>query len=66
MGYNKFLKKDGSVMLDLSGDNAMESDVRQGVRFHKANGESGIGTATFSTTESVPEWDGSLTITGGE
>lgn len=39
------IELNGKMVLDLSEDNTIESDVRIGKRFHKANGEPAVGTA---------------------
>lgn len=44
MGYNKFQDRDGVVFLDLTEDTVTESDVLEGVTFHKADGEEAVGT----------------------
>lgn len=41
---NKFVLN-GKTIIDLSEDNTIESDVRIGKKFHKANGEPAVGTA---------------------
>jgi hypothetical protein len=38
MAYNKFIKQDGTILLDLTGDTATESVVGKGVVFHKPDG----------------------------
>lgn len=44
MGYNKFQDRDGVVFLDLTEDTVTESDVLEGVTFHKADGTEAVGT----------------------
>lgn len=51
MANNKFQLSDGTVLLDLTGDTAVESDVAQGKTFHKADGSIAVGTATGGGTE---------------
>lgn len=46
MAYNKFIKKDGTVFLDLTADTVTEADVASGKTFHKADGTLAIGTAS--------------------
>lgn len=46
MGYNKFIKKDGTVLLDLTGDDATAADVAAGKKFHLRDGTQATGTAT--------------------
>lgn len=43
MAYNKFIKKDGTVMLDLTADSVTEANVEYGKTFHKADGTQGTG-----------------------
>lgn len=40
----------GHALIDLTNDTATASDVAKGKTFHLANGEIGVGTATFNTT----------------
>ena len=47
MAYNKFIKQDGTILLDLTGDTATESLVGKGVVFHKPDGTQAIGTCEF-------------------
>lgn len=56
MAYNKFIKKDGTVMLDLTADSVTEANVESGKTFHKADGTQGIGTYV-PPTDFNPETD---------
>lgn len=62
MGYNKFIRTDGTMLLDLTGDTVTENDLPKGVIAHNAFGDLIVGKGG----ESIPEWDGSYTITGGD
>lgn len=42
--YNKFIKKDGEVLLDLTEDTVESSSVLEGVTAHNRSGEKVIGT----------------------
>lgn len=44
-----------TVLIDLTGDTAIESDVAQGKIFHKSDGTQAVGTATSSATVVVTE-----------
>ena len=44
MAYNKFITKDGRVFLDLTHDDTIAQDVRQGRIFHGRDGKEYIGT----------------------
>lgn len=46
MANSKIVLADGRVLLDISMDTAVESDVASGMTFHKADGTQGIGTNT--------------------
>lgn len=59
MGYNKFIKKDGTELLDLTQDNITEADVLNGKTFHDKTGDKKTGTAV-----ATEEWDGTFTVTG--
>ena len=43
MAYNKFIVRNGPILLDLTPDTITPKDVRQGVIFHAKNGKSYIG-----------------------
>lgn len=47
MAYNKVVLADGTVLVDLTGDDVTEADVASGKLFHKPDGTSGVGTSTF-------------------
>lgn len=53
MAYNKFIKQDGTILLDLTGDTATESLVGKGVIFHKPDGTQAIGTCVFGGGDSI-------------
>ena len=46
MAVNKVELANGTVLLDLTGDTAVASDVAQGKKFHLANGTLATGTNT--------------------
>lgn len=57
MGYNKFLKKDGTTLLDLTGDTVTENDLPKGVTAHNACGDPIVGTADIISDEVLTEID---------
>lgn len=52
MAYNKILKADGTVLMDLTGDDVTESDVARGKIFHKRDGSSATGTNDYDADTS--------------
>lgn len=46
MAYNKAVLADGTVLIDLTGDDVAPADVRSGVTFHRPDGTIGTGTNT--------------------
>lgn len=50
--YNKILKADGTVLIDLTGDDVNESDVARGKVFHKRDGSSATGTNDYDADTS--------------
>lgn len=52
MAYNKILKADGTVLIDLTGDDVAESDVARGKIFHKRDGSSATGTNDYDADTS--------------
>ena len=44
MAYNKFIKQDGTVMLDLTSDTVTADTLNKGVTAHNASGELIVGT----------------------
>jgi hypothetical protein len=65
MGYNKFITKGGTTLLDLTSDDITEQDVRQGVIFHGKDGEEHTGEVEYviSITKAEINDNGELTIT---
>ena len=47
MGYNKFIKKDGKVLLDLTSDTVASDKLMSGVTAHNRSGEAINGTFTI-------------------
>ena len=45
MGYNKFVLRNGTELLNLSNDTVTEEDVPEGVTFHGRDGELHEGTS---------------------
>jgi hypothetical protein len=39
MGYNKFIKRDGTILLDLTQDNVSAENLMVGVTAHNRSGE---------------------------
>lgn len=58
MAYNKFIKNDGSVLLDLTSDTVTVETLPVGVTAHDKYGEPIIGTR-----QPVAKYDGTVTIT---
>lgn len=52
MARNKVLLADGTVLIDLTQDDVVESDVASGKKFHKADGTTATGTSTFDADTS--------------
>ena len=46
MGYNKFIRTDGTMLLDLTGDTVTENDLPKGVIAHNAFGDLIVGKAS--------------------
>lgn len=44
MANNKVQLADGTVIIDLTGDNVQPGNVEEGITFHDAAGEQRIGT----------------------
>lgn len=44
MANNKVQLADGTVLIDLTGDNVQPENVEEGITFHDASGEQRIGT----------------------
>ena len=65
MAYNKFITKDGTVMLDLTPDTITTKDVRQGMIFHGRDGVEYIGELSEGVVIDKTEIndDGDLVIT---
>lgn len=71
-----FVKYGNTTLIDLTGDDAVESDVAQGKKFHKRDGTQATGTASggggknvqgymgqdYSRQSSLTETDVSLTV----
>ena len=49
MGYNKFIKKDGKVLLDLTSDTVASDKLMSGVTAHNRSGEAINGTFTIDS-----------------
>lgn len=58
MAYNKVIKRDGTVKLDLTQDTVHESHVKEGITFHNAHGEIKIGT--FAPQEKIVTKNGDV------
>lgn len=52
MAYNKVVLGDGTVLVDLTGDDVSPADVAQGKIFHKRDGTVGTGTNTYDADTS--------------
>lgn len=52
MAYNKVVLGDGTVLVDLTGDDVGASDVLSGKKFHLPSGASGTGTCTYDADTS--------------
>lgn len=44
---NKVVLADGTVLIDLTGDDVTAGDVLYGIKFHLPNGGSGVGSCTY-------------------
>lgn len=55
MANNKVALSDGTVLIDLTGDTAVASDVASGKTFHLASGLQATGTATGGAVQS--DWE---------
>lgn len=51
--YNKFIKKDGEVLLDLTDDSVSSSDLLQGITAHDKSGEVIEGSIPIKTSEDL-------------
>ena len=51
--YNKFIKKDGEVLLDLTDDSISASDLLEGVTAHNKSGEKITGTIAFQPAKTI-------------
>lgn len=58
MAYNKFIKNDGAVLLDLTSDTVTAEILPVGVTAHDKYGESIVGTL-----QPIAKYDGTVTIT---
>lgn len=52
MANSKIVLADGRVLLDISEDTVVASDVAYGKTFHKADGSQGTGTSTYDVDSS--------------
>ena len=52
MARNKVVLADGTVLIDLTGDDVTEADVASGKLFHKADGTTATGTSTYDADTS--------------
>ena len=59
MGFNKFTRKDGTILCDLTTDTITADKLAKGYTAHDKSGNVIVGTY-----EDIPEWDGDYTITG--
>ena len=50
MGYNKFIKKSGEVLLDLTGDTVAADSLVSGITAHGRDGEVVTGTNPYNKT----------------
>ena len=55
MGYNKFIKKSGEVLLDLTGDTVAADSLVSGITAHGRDGEVVTGTNPYNKTETDTE-----------
>lgn len=52
MAYNKAVLADGTVLIDLTGDDVTPADVKSGIQFHKPDGTITTGTNTYDADTS--------------
>lgn len=64
MGYNKFMKKDGTVLLDLTGDTITPETLHQGVIAHNASGEPIEGSYQVPTGNYSITGNGTFDVSG--
>ena len=57
MGYNKFIRTDGTLLLDLTGDTVTEKILPKGVTAHNAYGDLIVGTGDMISDEDLAEID---------
>lgn len=57
MAYNKFIKQDGTVMLDLTSDTVTADTLNKGVTAHNASGELIVGTNEGGASADLTEID---------
>lgn len=63
--YNKFIKKDGEVLLDLTDDSISASDLLQGVTAHDKSGEVVEGSIPIKTSEDLTVNGAMVTVPKG-
>lgn len=63
MAYNKFIKKDGTTLLDLTTDTITADKLAKGLVAHDRSGNEIVGTYEEVV---LNYYDGSVIITGGE
>ena len=63
MGYNKFTRKDGTILCDLTTDTIIADKLAKGYTAHDRSGNIIVGT--YEAEAPVEEWDGSYTVSGG-
>ena len=63
--YNKFIKKDGEVLLDLTDDSVSSSDLLQGVTAHDRSGEVVEGSIPIKTSEDLTVNGAMVTVPKG-
>lgn len=63
--YNKFIKKDGEVLLDLTDDSVSSSDLLEGVTAYDKSGEVVEGSIPIKTSEDLTVNGATVTVPAG-